>query len=77
MEHWLPLLEERLETLFEHLGETDLVVRDAAADQAVGGRREAIDDYYQNRVRAMEGEPGSYRPLEPHALYLSKKEWED
>jgi transcription-repair coupling factor (superfamily II helicase) len=76
MEHWLPLLEERLETLFDHLGENDLVLRDAAADQAVGGRREAIDDYYQNRVRAMEGEPGSYRPLEPHALYLSKKEWE-
>jgi len=76
MEHWLPLLEERLDTLFEHLGENDLVIRDAAADQAVGGRREAIDDYYQNRVRAMEGEPGSYRPLEPHALYLSKKEWE-
>ena len=24
----------------------------------------------------MEGEPGSYRPLEPDALYLSKKEWE-
>ncbi len=76
MEHWLPLLEERLETLFDHLGENDLVIRDAAADQAVGGRREAIDDYYQNRVRAIEGEPGSYRPLEPHALYLSKKEWE-
>jgi transcription-repair coupling factor (superfamily II helicase) len=76
MEHWLPLLEERLETLFDHLNEDDLVIRDAAADQAVGGRREAIDDYYQNRVRAMEGEPGSYRPLEPHALYLSKKEWE-
>jgi transcription-repair coupling factor (superfamily II helicase) len=76
MEHWLPLLEERLDTLFDHLGENDLIIRDAAADQAVGARREAIDDYYQNRVRAMEGEPGSYRPLEPHALYLSKKEWE-
>jgi transcription-repair coupling factor (superfamily II helicase) len=76
MEHWLPLLEERLANLFDHLGPDDLVVRDAAADQAVGGRREAIDDYYQNRVRAMEGEPGSYRPLEPHALYLSKREWE-
>ena len=77
MEHWLPLLEERLETLFDHLHHTDIILRDAAADQAVGARREAIDDYYQNRVRAMEGEPGSYRPLEPHALYLSKKEWED
>lgn len=77
MEHWLPLLEERLANMFDHLGPDDLVVRDAAADQAVGGRREAIDDYYQNRVRAMEGEPGSYRPLEPHALYLSKREWEE
>ena len=76
MEHWLPLLEERLETLFDHLGENDLVIRDLGADQALDSRREAIDDYYQNRVRAMEGEPGSYRPLEPGALYFSKKEWE-
>jgi transcription-repair coupling factor (superfamily II helicase) len=76
MEHWLPLLEERLETLFGHLGENDLIVRDSAADQALDSRRDAIDDYYKNRVRAMEGEPGSYRPLEPQALYFSKEEWE-
>jgi transcription-repair coupling factor (superfamily II helicase) len=75
MEHWLPLLEERLETLFDHLGENDLVIRDSAADQALESRREAIEDYYQNRVRAMEGEPGSYRPLEPQSLYFSKEEW--
>jgi transcription-repair coupling factor (superfamily II helicase) len=77
MEHWLPLLEERLETLFDHLGEDDLVIRDTAADQALNSRREALDDYYQNRVRTMEGEPGSYRPLEPSALYLMKSEWDD
>jgi transcription-repair coupling factor (superfamily II helicase) len=76
MEHWLPLLEERLETLFDHLGENDLIIRDSAADQALESRREAIEDYYQNRVRAMEGEPGSYRPLEPQSLYFSKEEWE-
>jgi transcription-repair coupling factor (superfamily II helicase) len=76
MEHWLPLLEERLETLFDHLGENDLVIRDSAADQALESRREAIEDYYQNRVRAMEGEPGSYRPVEPQSLYFSKEEWE-
>ncbi len=35
MEHWLPLLEERLEDLFDHLGENDLIVRDTAADQAL------------------------------------------
>jgi transcription-repair coupling factor (superfamily II helicase) len=77
MEHWLPLLEERLETLLDHLGENDLIMRDAAADQALESRREAIEDYYQNRVRANEGEPGSYRPPEPDALYLGKDEWSD
>jgi len=77
MEHWLPLLEERLETLFDHLGENDLILRDAAADQALESRSEAIEDYYQNRVRAMEGEPGSYRPLAPDTLYLGKDAWSD
>jgi transcription-repair coupling factor (superfamily II helicase) len=54
MEHWLPLLEDRLDTLFDHLGEDDLILRDSNADQALDGRREAIEDYYQNRVRAMQ-----------------------
>jgi transcription-repair coupling factor (superfamily II helicase) len=76
MEHWLPLLEDRLATLFDHLGENDLVLRDSGADQALNARREAIEDYYQNRLRAMEAEPGSYRPLEPGALYLPNDEWD-
>jgi transcription-repair coupling factor (superfamily II helicase) len=76
MEHWLPLLEERLATLFDHLGEHDLLLRDSNADQALDARRESIDDYYQNRVRAMASEPGSYRPLEPGTLYLPKDEWD-
>ncbi|MGD9812048.1 MAG: transcription-repair coupling factor, partial [Sphingobium sp.] len=39
MEHWLPMVEERLATLFDHLSPDDLVVRDhgaiLAADQRV------------------------------------------
>ena len=77
MEHWVPLLEERLETLFDHLSETDIVVRDSGADKALEARREAISDYHQNRVRAMEAEPGNYRPLEPSALYLNISEWNE
>jgi transcription-repair coupling factor (superfamily II helicase) len=76
MEHWLPLLDDRLVTLFDHLGEHDLVLRDAGANKALDARRDAIDDYYQNRVRAMQSEPGSYRPLKPDALYLAKEEWD-
>ncbi|HEX6073016.1 MAG TPA: CarD family transcriptional regulator, partial [Sphingomicrobium sp.] len=76
MEHWLPLLEERLDTLYDHLGEQDLILRDSNAGQALDARGEAIEDYYQNRLRAMEAEPGNYRPLEPAALYLTKSEWD-
>src|SRR5690348_18358951 len=63
MEHWLPLLEDRLATLFDHLHENDFVLRDAAADKAIAARLEAVEDYYQNRVRAIELQAGSYRPL--------------
>jgi transcription-repair coupling factor (superfamily II helicase) len=76
MEHWIPLLEEKLATLFDHFDENDIVVRDAGADKAIESRREAIEDYYSNRVRAMEAEPGSYRPLEPQSLYVLNGDWD-
>ena len=72
MEHWLPLFEERLTTIFDHLGENDLIVRDGGVDQALAARRESIDDYYANRRKTMSGEAGSYRPLEPGALFLTE-----
>ncbi|MBA3511622.1 transcription-repair coupling factor [Sphingomonas sp.] len=75
MEHWLPLLEESLSTLFDHLGEHDLIVRDSGAEAALAARRDAIADYYSNRTRAMAAEPGSYRPLEPGSLYVPREEW--
>jgi transcription-repair coupling factor (superfamily II helicase) len=75
MEHWLPLFEERLTTLFDHLGDNDLILRDSGVDQALAARRESIDDYFANRRRTMTGEAGSYRPLDPDALYLSAQEW--
>ncbi|QAY79357.1 transcription-repair coupling factor [Sphingosinicella sp. BN140058] len=76
LDHWLPLFEERLATLFDHLSPDDLVVRDAHDAGAVDARFEAIADYYQNRTRAQSSDPGSYRPLEPQTLYLSRDEWQ-
>jgi len=76
IDHWLPLFEERLATLFDHLSTDDLVVRDAHDSGAADARFEAIADYYQNRARSQSSDPGSYRPLEPQALYLSRDEWE-
>ncbi|MCL6697606.1 transcription-repair coupling factor [Sphingomonas sp. NSE70-1] len=76
MEHWLPLFEEKLATLFDHLGDHDVIVRDANTDSSLEARHEAIEDYFANRERAMVAEPGSYRPLAPSTLYLSSKEWQ-
>ncbi|MEA3041430.1 MAG: hypothetical protein QOC65_919, partial [Sphingomonadales bacterium] len=76
IDHWLPLFEERLATLFDHLGDDDLIVRDAHDAGAADARFEAIADYYENRKRSQSSDPGSYRPLEPETLYLSRGEWE-
>jgi transcription-repair coupling factor (superfamily II helicase) len=75
MDHWLPLIEEKLSTLFEHLGDDTLILRDAGSEGAVSARFDAISDYHGNRERAQSAEPGSYRPLAPEALYLSEKDW--
>ncbi|PTQ10185.1 transcription-repair coupling factor [Sphingomonas oleivorans] len=76
MEHWLPLLEDRLATLFDHLSPDDIIVRDSGTVGAAEARFEAIADYHGNRVRAKSADPGSYRPIEPKLLYLDPADWE-
>ncbi len=76
MDHWLPLIEEKLATLFDHLGDA-LIIRESGVSAAATGRFEAINDYHANRERAATSEPGSYRPLLPEALYLAQGEWAD
>jgi transcription-repair coupling factor (superfamily II helicase) len=76
IDHWLPLFEERLATLFDHLSDDDLIVRDPGDAGAAEARFEAIADYYENRKRAQSADPGSYRPLAPETLYLSRAEWD-
>jgi len=76
MDHWLPLIEERLTTLFDHIGPDCVIVRDSGVTGAAQARFEAIGDYHANRVRAQSSDPGSYRPLAPDALYLSVPEWD-
>ncbi len=76
MEHWLPLFEEKLATLWDHLGDDAVVVRDAGTPAAVDGRLESVADYYENRKRAEAAEPGSYRALPAKTLYLDEAEWQ-
>lgn len=75
MEHWLPLLEDRLVSFFDYLADDSLLFRDAEATAAADAQFTAIADYYRNRQEADKANLSSYRPLEPDALYLSPKEW--
>ncbi|HEY0269817.1 MAG TPA: transcription-repair coupling factor [Sphingomonas sp.] len=76
MEHWLPLFEEKLATLADHLGDGCVILRDAGTIGAAEARFESVTDYHANRVRAQSTDPGSYRPLPSDTLYLSAAQWE-
>ena len=74
MEHWLPLFEDRLTTLFDHLSPDDLVIIDNPALGAADERLTDIADYFASRSDTSGKAAGSYRPLEPAALYLTREE---
>jgi transcription-repair coupling factor (superfamily II helicase) len=76
MEHWLPLFHDGLETLFDYLPGTP-VVMEPLADQATTARFEQIADYHDARRQIFdaEGQAAPYKPLPPDALYLSPGEW--
>ncbi len=75
MEHWLPLFHDKLDTLFDYLPGTPLVL-EALADDAVHERFTQIKDYYDARTEALkDGVTPAYKPLPPDRLYLSENEW--
>ncbi|HWJ71255.1 MAG TPA: transcription-repair coupling factor [Sphingobium sp.] len=75
MEHWLPLFEERLVPLAEHLPAGTLWLHDSGVAGAAEARFEAIRDYHANRMAAAGASPGSYRPLPPDRLYIAAEDW--
>ena len=76
MEHWLPLFHERMETLFDYLGEAPIAVEYQGEDVA-RERFKQISDYYEARREAMSiaGGGAPYKPLPPDRLYLTEQEW--
>jgi transcription-repair coupling factor (superfamily II helicase) len=73
MEHWLPLFEERLVTLFDHLETRDLILIDGGS--TTDERIDDIADYHAARTETAGKAAGSYRPLDPGALYLTREEF--
>ncbi len=75
MEHWLPLIEDRLASFFDYIAEDSLIFRDAAVTAAANAQFSSIQDYYKNRQDADKANLSSYRPLRPELLYLEPAEW--
>jgi transcription-repair coupling factor (superfamily II helicase) len=75
MEHWLPLFEDKMATLFDHLAADDLIVIDSAAMSAAEERLNDIEDYHRQRGEITGQAVGSYRPLDTDALYLTPDEF--
>ncbi|WP_440959817.1 transcription-repair coupling factor [Oceanicaulis sp. LC35] len=81
-EHWLPLFHERLDTVFDYVGEGALIGLDPLAKDALDERLAQIRDYYEARQLASKSGAGAmgapaYRALEPQSLYLDEAEWAD
>jgi len=75
IEHWLPLFQDRLETVFDFLAEATIVL-DPQADEACAARLQLIAEYYDaRRERRFEGDD-AYHPVAPESLYLTAREWE-
>ncbi len=76
LEHWLPLLYEKLDALFDYVGDAPLVL-DARAEEAAVQRIAQISNSYAARRAAYDQAPGraDYKPLPPARLYLTEDEW--
>ena len=76
MEHWLPLFQDRMDTLFDYLDGAPVAIEPQSED-AARERFKQIADYYEARREAMEHPGGGaiYKPLPPDRLYLTEDEW--
>jgi len=76
MEHWLPLLYDRLETLFDYLPEDARLFLDNQVEAARSERWNLTRDAYEARRDASLGKGGAaYRALPPEQLYLDESNW--
>jgi transcription-repair coupling factor (superfamily II helicase) len=78
LEHWLPLLYEKLDTLFDYVGDAPFVL-DARAEEAAHQRIAQIADAYGARRAAYVLDPAKadYKPLPYTRLYLGEDEWRE
>src|SRR5260370_651554 len=75
MEHWLPLFQDRLDTLFDYVTGSSVILEPLAED-AARERLGQIEEHYEARRQALaqRGSGPPYKPLPPDRLYLGEAE---
>src|ERR1700730_13479862 len=76
MEHWLPLFHDRLDTLFDYVTGSSIILEPLAED-AARERLGQIEEHYEARRQALaqRGSGPPYKPLPPDRLYFGEAEW--
>ncbi|MEN2494255.1 MAG: Transcription-repair-coupling factor [Hyphomicrobiaceae bacterium hypho_1] len=79
MENWLSLFHDRLETLFDYIGDANITF-DHMANDSMCQRFEQITEHYESRLNSLEisafGAP-PYKPVPPQEMYIDQKEWNE
>jgi len=77
MEHWLPYFHDRLETLFDYLGDATVMLDDQITAARLA-RWQGIEDQYDTRHEALKRKDrvdSVYKPCPPALLYLDDAAW--
>ncbi|SDR05849.1 transcription-repair coupling factor [Pseudovibrio sp. Tun.PSC04-5.I4] len=78
MEHWLPLFHEKLETLFDYIGDVPVIL-DANTDEMVKERLEQVEEHFGARRDGLNSKALStgvpYKPIPAVSLYLLGNEF--
>ncbi len=78
IEHWSPLFAEKMDTVFDLIGNAPLIV-DHLSAEATTERQAEIEDHYHARFEALNQTGAAqipYKPLPPDLLYLAEEEWQ-
>ena len=76
LEHWLPLFYDKLDSVFDYLGEAPVVL-DARVEDVANNRFGQVEDYFGARKSAHDqsASAADYQPLKPDRLYLARDEF--
>src|SRR5271166_4014954 len=76
LEHWLPLLHEGMDSLFDYVADAPLLL-DSQSEAVAAERFAQIKDYYEARRSVYSRDPATcnYKPLPPEELYFTPEEF--